>query len=87
MKENDFAALKTGREQGPIKPAASAGYDLKPCPFCGKKARLDMNEDHHGEYYFLGCSGNDCIAREILACIPVSDMPISEAVEYWNKRS
>lgn len=26
MKENDFSALKTGREQGPIKPAASAGY-------------------------------------------------------------
>lgn len=82
-----FEFEKTGRidpERGPVH---SSGYDMKPCPFCGKPAKLQVETDHHGDYYFLGCSDENCIAHTIMLCIPVDDMPISEAAEHWNRRS
>ena len=29
---------------------------LKPCPFCGSPAELETDNDHHGEWFNLGCS-------------------------------
>lgn len=29
--------------------------ELKPCPFCGGEAELELDNDHHGEWFNLGC--------------------------------
>jgi len=66
--------------------AASAGYELKPCPFCGGAAQCKVEEDHHGTFYSMGCSNSDCVAHEIYYTVPEEDLPMEQAVSNWNRR-
>ena len=37
--------------------------DLLPCPFCGKPTEYVCESDHHGDYFRLGCTDEDCPAH------------------------
>ena len=50
--------------------------ELKPCPFCGSKAKY--GENCYGQF-FVWCTNDDCDAR-IFAKSP------EEAAEAWNRR-
>ena len=60
--------------------------ELKPCPFCGAKGSFILDEDHHGEYYALGCSYVECIAHKMFYTESPIDTPIEEAIAAWNHR-
>lgn len=59
---------------------------LKPCPFCGGKARIRKTK---GTRYFVGCS--ECGARSIdFDELPWHDTPFiaqGHAIEAWNRRA
>ena len=61
--------------------------ELKPCPFCGYKARVETTRDAIGDYQgYVECL--DCVAT---VCGP-GDMPdaesaMNEAVSAWNRRA
>jgi len=61
-------------------------FNLLPCPFCGSPAELDVMEDHHGEYFNLGCLDNGCPARWIYYTTASEDISVEEAVAKWNGR-
>ena len=61
-----------------------ADEKLLPCPFCGKPAKLEDLGDHHGEYFNLGCSDNDCRGHYFAYTEPMDDR--AKAVEDWNRR-
>ena len=59
--------------------------ELKPCPFCGSKARMwpsQTKSDSEGSYEIIGCSNIDCLIE------PTTDeyLPYAEAVIRWNTR-
>lgn len=59
--------------------------ELKPCPFCGSKARMwpsQTKSDSEGSYEIIGCSNVDCLME------PTTDeyLPYAEAVIRWNTR-
>ena len=54
---------------------------LKPCPFCGKKATIVNNF----KWFYVGCSNFECGAKpKTLECYGVEGA--KKAVEKWNKR-
>lgn len=60
---------------------------LKPCPFCGSEATLEIDEDHHGAFYTLGCQGKLCPAHlAYYTMSPEDDMSVEEAISKWNHR-
>ena len=67
--------------------------ELKPCPFCGADAELEHDNDHHGEWFNLGCSRHwDRVAPDD-ACVGArlwyTEIVKSEdeAIEAWNTRT
>ena len=62
-------------------------FDLKPCPFCGAPASLEIDSDHHGVYYNLGCSIKGCLARWVCYTEDSDIRSIETAVNLWNKRA
>ena len=59
----------------PISDEEIARFDLKPCPFCGKK--LILTGDHHGAYWEH--PDDDCWNR-------VSQVVDAEDMDRWNTR-
>lgn len=66
---------------------------LKPCPFCGSAAELVRDNDHHGEWFNLGCSQHWGRVDPDEAC-PAGRMwytaePAEEAkaIAAWNRRA
>ena len=57
---------------------------LKPCPFCGLKAELREESDHHGKYFYLGCSDQKCIAYNIVYTLPENEK--DNSIKVWNSR-
>jgi hypothetical protein len=57
---------------------------LKSCPFCGKRAELIEDMDHHGEWFDLGCSDEECIVKKVFYRQPVDHL--AAAIEAWNTR-
>ena len=58
--------------------------ELKPCPFCGKKAiitKLVMGDKE--EYFGVACSGWSCPTSSIIPNYTTED----EAIEAWNRRA
>lgn len=67
--------------------------ELLPCPFCGKPAKLEDFNDHHGEWFNLGCSDNWQVAQNSKGCpgglIWYTAEPEDKeaAIEAWNQRA
>jgi hypothetical protein len=57
---------------------------LKPCPFCGKEALLQLESDHHGTFFNLGCPDDNCIAKWMLYTRDIEDL--GESIDKWNNR-
>jgi len=58
-----------------MKPKKSV--ELKPCPFCGGKAKLKGVEDH-----WVRCKGDNCLVYPETACYDTA----REAIAAWNRR-
>lgn len=66
--------------------------DLKPCPFCASPAELVTDNDHHGEWFNLGCSrhwGNvdpddACPGGRVYYTEDMDRLPA--AIAAWNRR-
>jgi hypothetical protein len=63
--------------------------ELKPCPFCGRKAILQKDEDHHGGYFSLGCakdplSDDTCPGKSVYYTEPIENL--DNAIKLWNTR-
>jgi len=57
---------------------------LKPCPFCGGKARLNHwveNGGYHGYIYCLQCKN-----RTMLYVSKLKKTMVNQLTEVWNKR-
>ena len=79
MKPNEIKALKIRADFEKKIPK------LKKCPFCGQKAVLETEEDHHGKCHSLGCSREKCIAFHVGYTFP--DDELQYWVERWNGRA
>ena len=58
---------------------------LLPCPFCGLKAELITDEDHHGGFFNLGCIDEKCCGNHIFYTEEIEDL--RKAINKWNKRA
>ena len=59
-------------------------YILKPCPFCGSKAKIICNVERDdgepvGEYYFVRCTNDACPRNRVFDTH-------RRAVRSWNRR-
>ena len=63
----------------------SKKIELKPCPFCGADGKLVQDQDHHGEYYTLGCSFTECLANGLF--YTEVEIPLEHAIAAWNTRT
>ena len=62
------------------------GIKLKPCPFCGCKAKAQRISDYSMyEYVAVGCPKCWCSIREPLGKYEQSD--IERTIEKWNTRA
>lgn len=59
--------------------------DLLPCPFCGKATEYVCENDHHGDYFRLGCTDEDCPAHWTYYTEPQENA--EECIARWNTRS
>lgn len=53
---------------------------MKPCPFCGKPARL-CGGNYDPEYWYVSCLNIECGATTFGAKTP------DEAIEKWERRA
>lgn len=51
--------------------------ELKPCPFCGEKAKIGSNFEGQ---FFVWCTNDDCDAR-------IFSRNRGSAIEAWNRRT
>lgn len=58
--------------------------ELKPCAHCGSEAYLDFDNDHHGEWFNLGCSSEKCFLRMAFYTEEMKDL--EKAISAWNTR-
>lgn len=74
-------------------PSIKEALELLPCPFCGSAAEIERGNDHHGEWFNLGCSchwGNvepdsACSAGRMWYTAEPEDEP--KAIATWNTRA
>lgn len=59
--------------------------DLLPCPFCGKPTEYVCENDHHGDYFRLGCTDEDCPAHWTYYTEPQENS--EECIRRWNTRA
>lgn len=57
---------------------------LEHCPFCDSEAYLRIENDHHGDFFYLGCSKKRCIAHYVAYSEPIEDL--QKVVDKWNTR-
>ena len=57
---------------------------FKPCPFCGQAAKLKIEDDHHGEFFYLGCCDKECAGYEIYFTSPIEEL--EKSTQSWNRR-
>ena len=62
-------------------------FDLEHCPFCGSEAELYIETDHHGEFFNLGCSVDDCIGHWAFYTQSTKEISVEEGVNIWNTRA
>ena len=57
--------------------------EIKPCPFCGKKPKLDRISDNYADaLYQIGCRYSLCNAKP-----NVIKIGKERAIEAWNRRN
>lgn len=61
--------------------------ELKPCPFCGGRAHILQDNDHHGVFFELGCEKEECLGNRVYYTEPIDDTPVAEAISKWNTRA
>ena len=59
--------------------------NLLPCPFCGKPTEYVCENDHHGDYFRLGCTDEDCPAHWTYYTEPQENA--EECIRRWNTRA
>jgi hypothetical protein len=69
--------------------------ELEECPFCGEPAKLVKDEDHHGQFFSLGCSSAvkhtmdgfhmHCPAVELFYTEEIAYL--ETAIKLWNNRA
>ncbi|WP_448043781.1 Lar family restriction alleviation protein [Bradyrhizobium liaoningense] len=59
--------------------------NILPCPFCGKPAEYVCEDDHHGEYFRLGCPDDECAGHWTYYTEPQENA--EECIARWNRRS
>lgn len=55
-----------------------------PIPSCGCKAILKEENDHHGDFYELGCSNEKCALNWLYYTQDPEEISVDEAVKVWN---
>lgn len=58
--------------------------ELKPCPFCGAKARVESNRDWHR---LKADHVEGCFIEEHEPMYPASDEQLAFLLQDWNQRS
>lgn len=58
--------------------------ELKPCPFCGGKARIEDISTEDEKYYMMQCTNDECGAS---ACFGDHSTSKSKAIAAWNRRA
>lgn len=58
---------------------------LLPCPFCGKPAEYVCEDDHHGEFFKLGCPDEECPAHWTYYTEPQENA--EDCIRKWNGRA
>lgn len=58
--------------------------ELKNCPFCGSQAEYVEDNDHHGSFFFLGCSKSGCPANLAIYGEPIENKQV--CIDRWNTR-
>lgn len=58
--------------------------ELSPCPFCGKEPEYLCEDDHHGDFFRLGCSDEECAAHWLYYTEPQENS--DECIRRWNTR-
>jgi hypothetical protein len=48
---------------------------------------LEIEEDHHGEYYYLGCKSPLCLAHHVYYTESPKQTPVAVAIHRWNTRT
>jgi hypothetical protein len=66
----------------PLPEEVEKAAGLKPCPFCGGKAKFDMIEDDERPTHAIICLNEDC-----RAVVSPRDCTQRQLVETWNRRS
>ena len=57
---------------------------LKPCPFCGREAKIEYDRDERTTYFWVTCNNRHCPVR------PYSEGNFNsaeDAIEAWNTRA
>lgn len=59
--------------------------ELKPCPFCGGKARIvDNGETQNSKYYFVDVICENMVCRGCSSCLESKTK--QQAIAAWNMR-
>lgn len=70
--------------------------ELKPCPFCGERAKIKATNKSYGFTIWCQCENSDCAAMTVGYCPEMNDEDHSiesiescfrKAVEAWNRRA
>jgi len=59
--------------------------NILPCPFCGSKAVFQLDADHHGEFFELGCPDENCTGHWAYYTEEIANR--DKAIAAWNTRA
>lgn len=85
--EIDALADKVRASNDRLERGLSVGFDtpsLKPCPFCGRAGRVEVERAAGADYCSVGCHNPKCL------CYPTTGRPMAELqslVKLWNTRT
>jgi len=57
---------------------------LLDCPFDGNKGDVIFDNDHHGEWFNLGCCNKECVANNLFYTEEIENL--DKSINEWNKR-
>jgi hypothetical protein len=67
------------------------GMNLKPCPFCGKEAKLKYTRYEYSDSYHITCGDLDCLGHNpyypVLTNEAANEKNKQILIEKWNTRA